>query len=158
MDEAGSPNTMVVMPPLPLGKPFPPHSSSHQLALISFLSCSSPSSSIQIQLAPSPNLDMSSAILDICPLPFLKCPLPFLICPLPFLICPLPFLIRPLPFFICMKFSFLERGPTTLVHTVAPCNRWDRLFRKHTLFISDADTNYSRTTDFPQSDDIKSEM
>ena len=144
MDEAGSPNTMVVMPPLPLGKPFPPHSSSHQLALISFLSCSSPSSSIQIQLAPSPNLNMSSAILDICPLPFLKCPLPFLVYPLPFL--------------ICMEFSFLERGPTTLVHTLAPCNRWDRLFREHTLFISDADTNYSGITDFPQSNGVKSEM
>ena len=61
---SGSPNTMVVMPPLPLGKPFPPHSSSPQLALISFLSCSSPSCYIRFQLAPSPILDMSSPILD----------------------------------------------------------------------------------------------
>ena len=57
-----------------------------------------------------------------------------------------------------MEFSFLERGPTTLVHTLAPCNRWDRRFRKHTLFISDADTNYSGSTDFPQSDGIKSKI
>ena len=128
MDEVGSPNTMVVMPPLPLGKPFPPHSSSPQLALISFLSCSSPSCYIQFQLAPSPILDMSSPILD--------------------MFSPI------LDMYGVLLFGTQSYDPCP--HSRALQQMGSPLSETH--FVSDADTNYSRNTDFPQDDGIKSEM